>query len=305
MCSPTLLELTIPELKRLFYVGVLFLMLLNNPAPAGVAYGRSDMMWNELSGVQILEGPDAVFAFVEVEKVIDHTSLLSKLESRHPSTRIVSQSLIMIDGKGNKVEIPIVLSGDEEGPSINPNLSRIFVFKGDIFLLRFLSDPDPPTIYKLQKDRFVRVREGDAGEMTKTICSNRNTRLLKDREAVLDDLTKGSRWRYIGSEDRSEYVCSRHKLVIKLVVDDRKNTLPRVRYVVSESLSAEKPWTKTLIEIDVRVRKVKDAEGGRKGDKKAGQGTRKRDRSAIDKTRKGDGGEEKGTELILSDCIQY
>jgi hypothetical protein len=247
--------LPILGMKSCAHVALLLLLLVHLPGDLHFAHAGSDTTWEELGGVQVLESHESVFVFLQVDNVIEHKSPLSTIMSTHPTKRIISQQRITIDGKGNKVETPIIFSDAEGGPSLDSNGSRIFVFKGKVFLIRFETKPALPTLYRWEEARFVRVHDGKSGELMKIMILIRDANLRADQEAALDNLTKDSGWRYIESDSPLRYVSKLHNIHIKLLIDDRKNTLPRVKSVVSESLSPEKSWTKTLIDLRIGLHK--------------------------------------------------
>ena len=54
--------------------------------------------WSEIGSIQILEGPERIWVFVEVVRITDYTDeVLLHLMSKHPDREIVSQTVFTID----------------------------------------------------------------------------------------------------------------------------------------------------------------------------------------------------------------
>jgi hypothetical protein len=243
-------------MKSRICVVVLSFLLVDALGSLRSLHAGLDQERKEITDVQILETPDTVFVFVQVDNVVEYNDLFSALASRHPTRQIASQSLITIDGNGNRTETPIVFSEDEAGPSLHTNFDRVFAFKGSVFLMQVYTPSGRPILHKWQKDRFIRVPDEDAGDLEKIISAIQKIKSLVNPNVILDELTKDSGWRFIESSDFLNYICNKHDLIIKLKPDDRRFSIPFIKSVVAESLSTTKPWTKTLIEIDVRKKKV-------------------------------------------------
>ena len=64
--------------------------------------------WSEIGHIQILEGPEKIWVFVEVVRITDYTGeLFLHLMSKHPDRETVSQTVFTIDRLGNVTKTPI------------------------------------------------------------------------------------------------------------------------------------------------------------------------------------------------------
>ena len=93
--------------------------------------------WSEIGSIQMLEGPERIWVFVEVVRITDYTDeVLMHLMSKHPDREIVSQTVFTIDRLGNVTEKAITRG---TGPTLHPNLCRIFRLADGFYLYQFAS----------------------------------------------------------------------------------------------------------------------------------------------------------------------
>src|SRR4051812_29518460 len=73
------------------------------PPMSNSAFAR--VTWSEIGYIQILEGPERIWVFVEVVRITDYTDeLFAHLMSKHPDKEIVSQTVFTLDRLGNVTE---------------------------------------------------------------------------------------------------------------------------------------------------------------------------------------------------------
>jgi len=71
--------------------------------------------WSEVEHIQILEGPEKIWVFVEVVRITGCTDeLFAHLMSRHPDVEIVSRMVFTVDRLGNVTKTAIA---KKMGPS--------------------------------------------------------------------------------------------------------------------------------------------------------------------------------------------
>jgi hypothetical protein len=106
---------------RVLLLGSVVLLCPGSPMSPG-ALARET--WSEIGHIQILEGPEKIWAFVEVVRITDYTDeLFLHLMSKHPDRETVSQTVFTIDRLGNVTKTPIARN---TGPGLDPDLKPIF-----------------------------------------------------------------------------------------------------------------------------------------------------------------------------------
>jgi hypothetical protein len=84
---------------RVLLLGSVVLLCLGSPMSPGALAREA---WSEIGHIQILEGPEKIWAFVEVVRITDYTDeLFLHLMSKHPDRETVSQTVFTIDRLGN------------------------------------------------------------------------------------------------------------------------------------------------------------------------------------------------------------
>lgn len=142
--------------------------------------------WSEIGSIQILEGPERIWVFVEVVRITDYTDeVLMHLMSRHPDEEIVSQTVFTIDRLGNVTEKAIT---GGKGPTLHPNLCRIFRLADGFYLYRFASAGRPASLYRWHEGRFSPMDEHDADEIRKKLFrpgqAHRDAEVIDELDAI-------------------------------------------------------------------------------------------------------------------------
>ena len=87
---------------RVVLLGFVVLLYLGWPMSRGVLARET---WSEIGHIQILEGPEKIWVFVEVVRITDYTDeLFLHLMSKHPDEEIVSQTVFTLDRLGNRLQ---------------------------------------------------------------------------------------------------------------------------------------------------------------------------------------------------------
>ncbi len=91
--------------------------------------------WNQVSYMQVLEGPEKIWVFVEVERITSFDEeIFAHFMSAHPRKEVVSRSVFAIDSRGKPTEQVV---SSKTGPTFHSNLSRIFRLSDGFYLYGF------------------------------------------------------------------------------------------------------------------------------------------------------------------------
>lgn len=253
--------------------------------------------WSEIGSIQILEGPERIWVFVEVVRITGYTDeVLMHLMSRHPDEEIVSQTVFTIDRLGNVTEKAIT---GGKGPTLHPNLCRIFRLADGFYLYRFASAGRPASLYRWREGRFSPMDEHDADEIRKKLV--RPGQAHRDAEVIdeLDAMSGREGWKCVAevafafNKDAAPFVSARHgiKIIVRLGdgqaqpgasrpgrTSGSKSALALLRpstidaelaklrpsAIIARSDSQTKPWSRTLIEVETKSERVRRKSSGRR-----------------------------------------
>ena len=127
--------------------------------------GSGDLV-REIGHIQILEGPDKIWAFVEVVRITDYTDVLFlHLHVQTPRSRetTVSQTLVFtIDRLGNVTKTPIARN---TGPGLDPDLKPIFRLSEGFYQYDAGALGRPASVYRWRGDRFSGLDERESKEV--------------------------------------------------------------------------------------------------------------------------------------------
>ena len=259
-------------IRALLLVVIVFCLM---PGLHSLAIARET--WTEIGYVQILEGPEKIWLFVEVLRITDFSDeILADLMSTHPQKERLSQSVFTIDARGNTTEQVV---SSKSGPTFHPNLSRIFRPSRGFYLYHFPAMNRPASLYQWRGDHFGRLAEDESDEVRKAIAPfERLEPQLRVIEG-LDDLTAKTGWRcmtddvFMFNKVAQPFVSDNHQIKIRVAFTTSRGSPPaglkfltkslglveaeRPTAVVAESLSKTKPWTKTLIKVETQIEKTK------------------------------------------------
>jgi hypothetical protein len=219
-------------------------------------------VWTQIAYLQILEGPDEVRVFLEVERVTDYRDeVFARLMSAHPTEETVSQSVLTIDARGKATET--VIPRKPPGPTFHPNLSNIFRMPDGFYLYDQPAMNHPASLLKWRGDHFAPLSERESEEARKLISDQTFPGVLNE----LDAISARSGWRrqsdraFMFSDSAHPFVSSKHQIRVSVKVGDMQerpiDASFRPSAVVAESILKGEPWTKTLIKVDTSRRRVR------------------------------------------------
>ena len=247
------------RLPQAMFLGCVLLCL-------GLPMSRSALAretWSEVKHIQILEGPDRIGVFVGVVRITDYTDeFFLHLMSKHPDEEIVSQSVFTIDRLGNVTEKAIA---GNAGPTFNPHLSHIFRLSDGFYLYQFPSLGHPSLLYRWRGDRFSPLDERESNEIKKKLLRAEQADLLVEVLDELDAISERERWRCVADDafmlnkDAHPFVSAKHQIKISVRMGDQEPGWRSLRLssVVASSISKAKPWSRTLIEVNTKSKRVR------------------------------------------------
>ena len=144
---------------------VLLLRLSRGPLPrlTNESSALARETWSEIGHIQILEGPETIWAFVEVVRITDYTDeLFFHLMSKHPDRETVSQTVFTIDRLGNVAKTPIARN---TGPGLDPDLKPIFRLSEGFYQYDAGALGRPASVYRWRGDRFSGLDERESKEV--------------------------------------------------------------------------------------------------------------------------------------------
>ena len=134
--------------------------------------------WSEIGHIQILEGPEKIWAFVEAVRITDYTDeLFLHLMSKHPDKETVSQSVFTLDRLGNVTQTPIA---KDTGPNLDPDLHPIFRLSDGFYQYDAGSMGRPASVYRWRGDRFSPLDERESKEVKQRLRRVEQADLLID-----------------------------------------------------------------------------------------------------------------------------
>ncbi len=238
--------------RAVFLCSVLF--CLGSPMNRG-ALARET--WSEIKHVQILEGPDQIWVFVEVVRITDYTDeLFLHLMSKHPDEEIASRSVFTIDRPGNMTKKAVA-----EGTAcrFDPDLNPIFRLSDGFYQYDAGSLERPASLYRWRGDRFSPLDERESREVKNRIGEESYPRVLE----VLKANSEREGWRCVYhdalgfTETASPFVSDKHQVKISVQMSDKARGWRSLRLssVVASSIAKDKPWSRKLIEVDTKGRR--------------------------------------------------
>jgi hypothetical protein len=210
--------------------------------------------WSEIKHVQILEGPDQIWVFVEVVRITDYSDeLFLHLMSKHPDEEIASRSLFTIDRLGKVTEKAVA-----EGTAcrFDPDLNPIFRLSGAFYQYDAGSLERPASFHRWRGDRFGPLDERGSREVKKLLGSESYPRVLDDLKAI----SERAGWRcvwgdaHLLTESAEPFVSARHQVKISVQMSDKERGWRSLRLssVVASSVAKDKPWSRKLIEVNTQ-----------------------------------------------------
>lgn len=273
---------------------ILFVFICLGPAMSQSAFAR--VTWSQIGYVQILDGPASVWVFVEVVQITDYTDEpLAHLMSKHPDEKIVSQTVFTIDRLGNMTEHAIA---GNTGPTFHPNLGLVFHLPDGFYLYHFPSLGHRASLYRWRGDRFSPLDERESKKVKKNLPDETNPRLGDELKAF----SEREGWRCIADDvvmltkDANPFVSAKNQINITVrlggdqvrpaakrpgrtagavsdllllrpaagVAASRDLAALRPSAIVASSLSKDKPWSRTLIEVNTEIKWVRRTSTGRR-----------------------------------------
>lgn len=190
-----------------------------SPPMSESAFAR--VTWSEIGSIQILEGPERIFVFVEVVRITDYTDeVLMHLMSKHPDEEIVSQTVFTVDRLGHVTEQ--VIAGNR-GPTFHPNLGLIFRQTDSFYLYRFPSAGRPASLYRWRGDRFSLLDERESKQVKKNLPDERKPRLEEELKAI----SERDGWRCFAenvvmlTKTAQPFESARHQINISVQLGDK------------------------------------------------------------------------------------
>jgi hypothetical protein len=263
---------------RVVLLGFVVLLYLGWPMSHGVLARET---WSEIGHIQILEGPEKIWVFVEVVRITDYTgNPFLHLMSKHPDTEIVSQSVFTLDRLGNVTRTAIAKG---TGPNLGPDLHPIFRLSDGFYQYDAGSMGRPASVYWWRRDRFSPLDERESVEVKQRLRRVEQDDHFIDVFLKLEAITEREGWRnlYMHAVDASlrkegryaltrgdahrptepsdpEFVSDKHQIKISVRGSDGLPGWRKLRRssVVASSLSKSKPWSKTLVEVDTSMRRL-------------------------------------------------
>jgi hypothetical protein len=259
-------------------LGFVVLLYLGSPMSPG-AWARET--WSEIGHIQILEGPERIWVFVEVVRITDYTDeLFLHLMSKHPDKEVVSRTVFMVDRLGNVTRTAIAKGA---GPNLDPDLHPIFRLSDGLYQYDAGSMGRPASVYRWRGDRFSPLDERESKEVKQKLRRVEQDDRLTDVLLEMEAITEREGWRnlhlhsvdvFLRREGRQDtprgdahrpteppdpFVSDKHQIKISVRESDELSGWRKLRpsSVVASSLSTTKPWSRTLIEADTRGKRVR------------------------------------------------
>ena len=224
--------------------------------PAIVTPALASASWTEIAHIQVLEGPEKIWLFVEVVRITSFDgNVLAHLMSAHPRKELVSQTAFTIDLHGKTTEQVV---SSKTGPTFHPIRGRIFRMSDGFYLYQFPSADRPASLYRWSGDHFERLAGDESDGVREAIAPFERLEPLACVIDGLDDLTAKDGWRCTAddaaafSDDAQPFVSSRHRVRISIETGKGPAEACRTSAVVAESSSKAEPWRKTLIKVDTQ-----------------------------------------------------
>jgi len=259
-------------------LGFVALLHLGSPLSRG-ALARDT--WYEIGHIQILEGQEKIWVFVEVVRITKYTDdLFLHLMSKHPDEEIVSQSVFTLDRLGNTTQTAIAKA---TGPNLDPDLHPIFRLSDGFYQYDAGSMGRPASVYRWRGDRFSPLDERESKEVKQRIRRVEQADRLIDVNLELEAITEREGWQnlhlralraslkregrqhpppgdaHMPAAFPDSFVSDKHHIGIRVRASDKPLGLRarRPSSVVASSLSKSNPWSKTLVEIDTSGKPVR------------------------------------------------
>lgn len=259
---------------RVLVLGFVVLLCISAPTSRGALAAET---WSEIKHIQVLEGPETIWVFVEVVRITDYSgNLFLDLMSKHPDEEVASRTAITIDRAGKLTRTGIA---KDQSPSFDPDLNPIFRLSDGFYQYSHEAAGQPASVYRWRGDRFSPLDEREAREVQEKLRRVRQADSL-DQLFELEAITEREGWRNLylhalhafvekegrlprgdapGPVEYDPYVSNRHQIQIRIRGND---ALPgwrslRLSAVVASSLSKTEPWSRTLIEADTRGERVR------------------------------------------------
>jgi hypothetical protein len=171
-------------------LGFVVLLYLGSPMSPG-AWARET--WSEIGHIQILEGPERIWVFVEVVRITDYTDeLFLHLMSKHPDEEIVSRTVFTVDRLGNVTRTAIAKGA---GPNLDPDLHPIFRLSDGLYQYDAGSMGRPASVYRWRGDRFSPLDERESKEVKQKLRRVEQADRLTDELLELEAIMERDGWR--------------------------------------------------------------------------------------------------------------
>ena len=216
--------------------------------------------WSEIQHIQILEGPETIWVFVEVVRITDYTDeLFLHLMSKHRDVEIVSRSVFTIDRLGNVAERAVA---ENTACGFDPVLDPIFRLSDGLYQYHAPSLGRPASFYRWRGDRFSPLDERESKDIKKHLGVQTFPRVLDELRAI----SERQGWRCIYREDAhgftesaDPFVSDKHLIKIRVGTSHKESGWRSLRLssVVASSISKPKPWTRILIEVNTKSERVR------------------------------------------------
>jgi hypothetical protein len=270
-------------------LGFVVLLYLGSPMSPG-AWARET--WSEIGHIQILEGPERIWVFVEVVRMTDYTDeLFLHLMSKHPDKEIVSRTVFTVDRLGNVTRTAIAKGA---GPNLDPDLHPIFRLSDGLYQYDAGSMGRPASVYRWRGDRFSPLDERESKEVKQKLRRVEQTGRLTDVLLELEAITEREGWRNLylrpvdaflrregwqdlprgdahrPTEPPDPFVSDKHQIKISVRESYELSGWKKLRRssVVASSLSKAKPWSKAIVEVDTKDSPVGGASNHSTGQRK-------------------------------------
>jgi hypothetical protein len=213
----------------------------------GLGVGLPNTYWHRLGYVQVLEGPDRVVLFVEVNRAMRWPGLIAR--HSHNFAAAFLRIDVFPDGR---IERTTLSSDLEDRLTFNTNLYVVVHLADGFYLLKDAARP----VYRLGPDRVDRLSSEEAVRATGNEVLHARTALFD--LSRLDAISARRGWRRLNHEPgngpyllRSDSIDStRHGVRLRHTGGWLNPDAPES--IIAESFSSTQRWTRTLIEVDTR-----------------------------------------------------
>jgi hypothetical protein len=214
--------------------------------------------WFSLGAIQVLEGPDGLWVFVDVDL---NKSRPDKLASPSATHEVQFQRVVAFNRDGVQYQNTLT-----PGPSFNRNLGFIFRYGPSFYLFAGQSMGSPERMYIWRDGRF-RLLDGEGLiEITKQLGLAGDSPAAQ--RAKLEAVTRAEGWRIVytwigGWPGADEIKTETHGIKLRFVQNGTMQS------IVASSTN-DRRWEVTLVEIETARGKCERAPGERKKEHRRG-----------------------------------